>query len=210
LSIARAFTMLPPSWAVLVLASCTARVEPGKPASPQPAAAPNVVPSKTEVEQHRTAAGDLDGTGWYPATSTKGGFSVKLPAKFNDFTILAPTGDGATVTTCVVGTKDGDRSYSAFRATRSDGKIQEGSLEAVAERFLKENRLKARRPIAFNGLPGLELEIGDATASATIRCFTDRGTLYQLIVEYPSDDADVALHADIGRFLDSLEIPGTK
>ena len=34
---------------------------------------------------HRQMAGEADADGWYPARSTRGGFSVRLPAQFNDF-----------------------------------------------------------------------------------------------------------------------------
>ncbi len=41
-----------------------------------------------KVTMYRQAAGELDDSGWTTATSTKGGYSVKLPGKFNDFTVL--------------------------------------------------------------------------------------------------------------------------
>lgn len=43
---------------------------------------------KPKITMHRQAAGELDDSGWTTATSTKGGYSVKLPSKFNDFTVL--------------------------------------------------------------------------------------------------------------------------
>lgn len=41
-----------------------------------------------KITMHRQSAGELDDNGWTAATSTMGGYSVKLPSKFNDFTVL--------------------------------------------------------------------------------------------------------------------------
>lgn len=156
---------------------------------------------------HRTLAGEPDATGWCLAESSEGAFSVLLPGKFNDFTVTAPAGDGATVTTCIVGlvTEDGRR-YSALRASRSDGKMQVDTLEPIAERFQRDGKLKARRPISMLGMSGIEIEAGDERSQATLRCLASGGTLFQMIVECPAGADQGAIAADIGRFFESFKV----
>lgn len=65
---------------------------------------------------HRQLAGEAGADGWYEARSTKGGFSVRLPAQFNDFSIPASRQDnGHMAELDVVGTKIQD--IGKFTAT---------------------------------------------------------------------------------------------
>jgi hypothetical protein len=55
---------------------------------------------------HRLQAGTADASGWYPARSTHGKFSVLMPAKFNDFETVAPhKTTGAPIHLHAVGTQ---------------------------------------------------------------------------------------------------------
>src|SRR5258708_2024037 len=45
-----------------------------------------------KLEMHRAGVNADDGSGWHPAVSTKGSFSILMPIPFNDFT----TGDAGT------------------------------------------------------------------------------------------------------------------
>jgi len=42
--------------------------------------------AEPKLEMHRVGVNAGDGSGWYPAVSTKGSFSILLPIPFNDFT----------------------------------------------------------------------------------------------------------------------------
>jgi len=46
---------------------------------------PDIKPAP-KVTMHRSQTGEPDASGWMLATSTEGGFSVRLPIKFNDYT----------------------------------------------------------------------------------------------------------------------------
>jgi hypothetical protein len=64
------------------------------------------VASQPSLVMHRQLAGEAGADGWYLARSTKGGFSVRLPAQFNDFSIPAARQDnGHLAELDVVGTK---------------------------------------------------------------------------------------------------------
>src|SRR5688572_32703673 len=72
--------------------------------------------SPPSLVMHRKLAGEADADGWYTARSTKGGFSVRLPAQFNDFSIPASRQDnGHMAELDVVGTKIQD--IGKFTAT---------------------------------------------------------------------------------------------
>src|SRR5690349_16387402 len=61
-----------------------------------PAFGQNLPPGMT---MHRLQAGEPDASGWLTAASTEGGFSVRLPLKFNDFTLLEPDPTAPTLRT---------------------------------------------------------------------------------------------------------------
>jgi hypothetical protein len=50
---------------------------------------------KPSLTMHRVQAGERGEDGWYAARSTEGGFSVKLPNKYNDGTIHSKGKDGS-------------------------------------------------------------------------------------------------------------------
>ena len=72
--------------------------------------------SQPTLVMHRQMAGEAGADGWYPARSTKGGFAVRLPAQFNDFSLPASRQDnGHMAELDVVGTKIQD--IGKFTAT---------------------------------------------------------------------------------------------
>jgi hypothetical protein len=51
------------------------------------------LPAAAEMERevHRANVNAIDSTGWQPAVSTKGAFSMRVPVPFHDFTVHAPS-----------------------------------------------------------------------------------------------------------------------
>ena len=49
--------------------------------------------AEPKLEMHRVGVNADDGSGWYPAVSSKGSFSILLPIPFNDFTTRDPGTD---------------------------------------------------------------------------------------------------------------------
>lgn len=49
--------------------------------------------AQSKLEMHRVGVNVDDGSGWYPAVSTKGSFSVLMPIPFNDFMTRDPGTD---------------------------------------------------------------------------------------------------------------------
>lgn len=74
------------------------------------------------MTMHRVQAGEPDASGWMVAASTEGGFSVRLPLKFNDFTIAESDPKAPALRTYVVGTKSQEGiKFSATRIVYRNG-----------------------------------------------------------------------------------------
>jgi hypothetical protein len=156
---------------------------------------------------HRTKAGEADFSGWYAARSTEGDFEIRLPAPFNDFTIIATADDGAEIKTCVVGSvTPGGVTFSALAARRPDGKFRDDPLITQMASFEKRGALKSKQSVEFAGMTGVELRVEDTKTSGFLRVFKTRDTIYQLMVEVipPTTLDDVAWNA--ARFFESLKV----
>jgi hypothetical protein len=68
------------------------------------------------MTMHRIQAGEPDASGWMVAASTQGGFTVRLPLKFNDFTIAEQDAKAAARQTFTVGARS--QEGIKFTATR--------------------------------------------------------------------------------------------
>jgi hypothetical protein len=69
-----------------------------------------------DMKMHRKQAGAPDKYGWMLAKSTEGGFSVRLPLKFNDFTIVEKDPKAPVERTYTVGARSSEN--IALTATR--------------------------------------------------------------------------------------------
>lgn len=73
--------------AVIAAAACGSRGGDERPVAAEASAPAPAAELDGKVVMHRAQAGTPDVSGWYPATSTTGGFSVSMPAPFNDFDV---------------------------------------------------------------------------------------------------------------------------
>jgi hypothetical protein len=186
----------------MVAAAATLAAYDARGAAPasQPATAPAVA-LPPGVQMHRLQVGEPDADGWCLARSTKGGFSVAIPHRFNDFTIAPKTKDDTPLNVHAIGalTPSGTK-YTAMKMMREDGKV-DGNVDDIAKGFGKD--LKSERRITHGGLEGVEFSVGNARTAAIFRCFHAGGSIVQLIVEYPRRAAGEA-EANAQRFFDSF------
>jgi hypothetical protein len=153
---------------------------------------------------HRFQAGEPDASGWMLATSTEGAFSVRMPIKFNDFTIdesnpSAPTlrlfSVGATsqekikfVATRVVYRKGAESAQFFFsRAEKGEGLT---ALERVTPRRIGERR----------AVDHVLKRASDVAYQRTILLETD---LLMMIIESPRS-LDATAQQFVAPFFDSL------
>ena len=95
------------------------------------------------MTMHRFQAGEPDASGWMLATSTEGAFSVRMPIKFNDFTVDESDPNASVLRTFVVGATSQEK--IKFVATRF---VYRKGAEAAQFFFARAEK--------GEGLPGLE------------------------------------------------------
>jgi hypothetical protein len=95
-----------------------------------------------EMKMHRKQAGEPDKYGWMLARSTEGRFSVRLPLKFNDFTIVEKDPKAPVARSYTVGAKSSES--IALTATRVDYRKGAASAKEYFARFEKGEGLAAK------------------------------------------------------------------
>jgi hypothetical protein len=152
----------------------------GAPATEAPTTQPEMVEGQSgPMVYHRLMAGEPDADAWYPAASTEGAFSVRLPGRFNDFTL--PTTRGPMY---IIGAvlPDGTRfAATAFRPP--------DLKEAVEQMYARADGTdpggQAKR-VRVGGLEGVEFRAARPGMNAGAVCFLHSdSTVYTLVVECP-------------------------
>ena len=162
---------------------------------------------KAKMLMYRIQAGEVDKDGWYFAKSTPGGFSVRLPAKFNDYSVLVTERDGKEIKTYMVGTvTDKQVKYSVSAMPIATSKIQK--LEDLPKEFAKESKVTAQKKLEINGAQGLEFRVENARSKAAFRLWKTRDSIFMLIADaYVDPPHWVDLHDSIVRFQESFKLP---
>lgn len=174
------------------------------------AAATTVVaaqPVPPGVTMHRLQAGEPDASGWMLAASTKGGFSVKLPLRFNDFAVADSDPASPTPLVFAVGTKSSEGiKFSATRLTYRKG------AQAAQEYFTRFERGADFNPKPeritkhkVGERPAVDLLLGNAASVSYQRAVLLGADLLLLIVEAPREHAALAQQF-AQPFFDSLAI----
>jgi hypothetical protein len=158
-------------------------------------------------KMHRMAAGEPDKSGWYPAESTDGRYTVAFPGPFNDFTITAKATDGTLVNSFVLGmeTPEGVK-YTVNSISRPDGKFQ-GSFKDLVEKFEKGDGFKSKKDIELQGIPGAEVNLAGKASVAVFRLYKTHDKVYQLIVKYSADLDEKKVAPNIEKFHKSFHFP---
>jgi len=101
------------------------------------------------MTMHRVQAGVLDSFGWTVANSTEGRFSVELPCRFNDFTLVK----GAADKLFVVGCKRADG--GKFSTTRSMYRDGARAAQQYFDRTAKDGMWPGSKVVAgkYDGAP---------------------------------------------------------
>ncbi len=154
------------------------------------------------IVMHRQRAGVRNADGWYPATSTEGGFSVLMPVPFNDFTVVTRRPDGASVRSFVLGTrsKEGVKfsvAGTAWQAPRPD-------LAAFAAGFRGARQMVSDPEYGeVSGHPCVTVVVTRPDTVTIAREIVAPGMVFTLTVEYAGALRDTAGPV-AGIFLDSF------
>lgn len=159
------------------------------------------------MTMHRIQAGEPDASGWMLAASTEGGFSVKLPLKFNDFTVAEPDPASPTSRVFTVGTKS--QEGIKFSASRIAYRKGAQSAKQFFSRFEQGRDFKPRpertTPLRVGDRQAVDLVLGSASSVSYQRAVLLDSDLLLMIVESPREH-EALVRQFAPRFFDSLAI----
>jgi hypothetical protein len=159
------------------------------------------------MKMHRLQAGEPDASGWMVAASTEGGFSVRLPIKFNDFTIAESDPKAPALRTFVVGTKSQEGiKFSATRIVYRKGaesakyffsRIEKGKDLGLTPERITPHRIGERQAVDF-----MLSRASDVSYQRVVMLESD---LLMMIVESPRSHDAIAREFAM-PFFDSLVV----
>jgi hypothetical protein len=159
------------------------------------------------MKMHRIQAGEPDASGWIVAASTEGGFSVRLPLKFNDFTLEASDAKDEMLRSFGIGSKSQEGIiFSATRVVYRKGaessKHHFSTIENGQDRDLTPESVTPRR---IGGRPAVDFAYKRASDVAYQRVILLESDLLMLFVDSPRvHEATARQLAD--AFFDSLVV----
>ena len=154
---------------------------------------------------HRIQAGEPEADQWFTAKSTEGNFTVRLPARFNDFTVLSNK-DGTEKRFHVLGcVQPGKVKFSAVRGLKLNPKADADSiLDEFGKTFEKKGMLKSKKKHQCAGYPAMDAHIEGNGAHAYMRQIILPKESIMMIVDQQGSGKIV--EADVEKFFASLKI----
>ena len=138
-------------------------------------AAPAIAQGPVEgLEMHRMGAGTLGPDGWTTATSTNGGYSVRLPCLFNDFTFRSRT-ESFTQADMLGCGHDGMK-FMAMRGQDRDAATGQVNFERPIPGATSTG-------LTYRGLPGIARDMQNATSCAASQSVRTKAGTILLSVE---------------------------
>jgi hypothetical protein len=161
--------------------------------------------AEPKLEMHRVGVNVDDGSGWYPAVSTEGSFSILLPIPFNDFTTRDPSTDEVTH---VVGGK----STEGIKFTAVELPVTARTpvdLAAIPKSFSSNpaNRVSDISRNTKDEADNLYFSVANSATTAHMRYTKMKGRLYILTIEYPNAYRDVVAGRK-DKFFESFKLKG--
>jgi hypothetical protein len=158
-----------------------------------------------KLEMHRVGVSADDGSGWHPAVSTKGSFSILMPIPFNDFTTRdAGTGEVSQV----VGGKSSEGiKFSAVELPLTAKTPDD--LGAIPKSFSSSPANKVTDVIhnTRDSMDTLSFSVANAASSVHVRYIRVKDALYILTIESPNAYREVVASMK-DKFFGSFKLKG--
>lgn len=154
---------------------------------------------------HRVQAGALDATGWSAASSTHGGFDVRLPCLFNDFSIKSETAEPVLEIDAVGCLRQDRRKYSASRFKYREGAIAARKYFARMSGPQRWEGETSRRQIMLNGFPAVQVDFQSTSRCGTSQAVLVGTDLLTLTAEAPRSACEGLLE-QAAAFFSSLQV----
>jgi len=134
------------------------------------------------VDLDRTQAGILDSTGWTVAVASKGGFEVKLPFKFEEWSVLVPEYNQLVFS---IGgtTKEGIRLLVSEFPNFDDD--PEFTSKALSRKLLENTPNVRTRHFKYKGMDATQVRYRLATSDVVTRYIVAGNKLFSCSIESP-------------------------
>ena len=156
---------------------------------------------------HRKQAGEPDKSGWMLAASTEGRFSVRLPLKFNDFTVIEGKPDAPVARTHTVGARSSEKiTLQATRIEYRKGAAAAKEYFAGFEKGQSQQGVTPKvTPAKVGGQRAVDLELRKGNDVAWQRVVLLDKDLLMLTVDSPKEHEVVSKQL-MATFFDSLQV----
>lgn len=132
---------------------------------------------------HRVMAGEPDDSGWRLAHSTRGGFSVRAPTFFSDYTVSTLGQDGVGIQTdWIMAVDHRGVKFTVIASKRGDGKV-ETLVDPDGLAKIRPGDKAEVHPIKVDGMEGTEARVEGLHSSALMRIFQSNTTSYMVVAE---------------------------
>lgn len=153
------------------------------------------------LKMHRSSAGTPGPDGWLEATSTAGNFSVRLPCRFNDFTLTPGAGD--VVQGDALGCGSQGIKFAATRLRYRDAALASKFFEGFAQPGMLPGATLERSP--HRDRPAITRQFDNDGECGLMRIV--RGSVDNVVMTVEAPAGQCSSASTVGmRFLDSLVI----
>lgn len=163
--------------------------------------------AREEMTMHRKNAGVLDDSGWVTASSTNGGFSVRMPLTFSDFTVEMPLSNVNVARTFGIGakSKEGIRFVAQRIAYRKPGVARKYFSRIESGRAFPSKKA-APKSLRFEGHRAVDIKLENKTDIGRLRYVLRGDTMIYMIVEIPKAQRAAVSESMIRTFFESLKV----
>jgi hypothetical protein len=161
--------------------------------------------AEPKLEMHRLGVNVDDGSGWYPAVSTKGSFSILMPIPFNDF-MTRDSGTGDVIHGI------GGKSSEGIKFTAVEVPVTAKTpvdLAAIPKSFSSNpaNKVSDVSRNTRDDADSLSFSVASSATTAHIRYIKMKDALYTLTIEYPNAQRDLVAEIK-DKFFGSFKLKG--
>lgn len=167
-----------------------------------PTASAQSLPEGTTT--HRKQAGELDASGWTTAASTHGGFSVRLPLKFDDSTTETPNSSEIAKLFIVGGINAGKQTFMAMKMQLRGKDAPKHFFARIKTTGVHPGR--AVKKFLLHGREVADLSLRGSEAFTYVRYVQLPDGVIMLRADIPRTRRTIPPLAKIRKFFDSLRI----
>ena len=139
---------------------------------------------------HRKNVSEKDASGWYPASSTTGGFAVLMPLPFADYSVVGDNVDGGRFEMSFIAARSTDGFQ--FTASSVSCSAKQPDLRSLYEKFRKDGQVLSEATVQKSDTEEtMTFEVTQRSSKAWLRYVIRDKKLITLIVECPSDKENI-------------------